>query len=165
MKRTKLRSMSFFSLIALLLFVTSLDAQMRGRESERGLRGDGPRRAEIHNELNLTEEQETKLTALSAEHQKAMIDKRAALQKARLDIRAEMVKDQPDMQAVEKMIRNREALRSEMQLNRVQHWNEIREMLTPEQREIWNQHKRSIGERGMRWDGRRGGRDFQHRRR
>jgi Spy/CpxP family protein refolding chaperone len=165
MKLTKLRSMSLLSLAALLLFATSLDAQMRGRDSERGFRGDGPRRAEIHNELNLTEEQETKLTALRTEHQKAMIDKRAALQKARLDIRTEMVKDQPDMQAIERMIKNRETLRSEMQLNQVKHWNEIREILTPEQREIWNQHKRSFGERGARWDGRRGGRDFQHRRR
>lgn len=149
-----------FSIIlaGLLFFSSSLDAQLRwDRFGERGPRGERPGRVLLHERLGLTTEQESKLTGIRTAHQKQMIDKRAELQKIRLSICEEMRKDAPDMNAIEELVKKQEAVRTTMQLARVQHWNNVREVLTPEQREIWQQHRRGFGEFGdRRWSGRRG---------
>jgi len=137
-------------LVGLFLLTSSLDAQMRGGFGERGMRGERPHRMWLHEMLDLTAEQESRLSALRTAHQTQMIDKRAELQKIRISIREEMVKDAPDMTAVKNMIKKQEEIRTNLQLARVKHWNDVREILTPEQREIWQKHRRGFGEFGDR---------------
>ncbi len=146
-----MRLHSFIVILAgLLFFSASLDAQMRGGFGERGMRGERPDRMRLHERLDLTAEQESKLSGIRSVHQKQMIDKRAELQKIRLSLQEEMRKDTPDMQAIENMIKEQESIRTNLQRARVTHWNDVREVLTPEQREIWQKHRRGFGELGDR---------------
>lgn len=138
-------------LAGLLFFSSTLDAQMRGGErGERGFRGERPDRVRIYDKLDLTSGQEAQLSELRTQHQKQMIDKRGELQKLRLSIRQEMRQETPDMSAIENMVEQQGELRIEMKLARVSHWNNVREVLTPEQREIWQEHRRGFGEFGER---------------
>ena len=143
---------SFAILLAgLLFFSSSLEAQMRGGGyGDRGQRGERSDRVRIYDRLDLTSEQQNKLDGIRTAHRKQMIDKRAEIQKIRLTIQAEMRKDEPDMQAIEEKVKEQESLRTNMQLARVRHWNDVREVLTPEQREIWQQHRRGFGDFGER---------------
>ncbi len=137
-------------LAGLLFFSSTLDAQMRGERGERGFRGERPDRVRIYDKLDLTSGQEAQLSELRTQHQKQMIDKRGELQKLRLSIRQEMRQETPDMSAIENMVEQQGELRIEMKLARVSHWNNVREVLTPEQREIWQEHRRGFGEFGER---------------
>ncbi len=137
-------------LAGLLFFSSTLDAQMRGERGERGFRGERPDRVRIYDKLDLTTGQEAQLSELRTQHQKQMIDKRGELQKLRLSIRQEMRQETPDMSAIENMVEQQGELRIEMKLARVSHWNNVREVLTPEQREIWQEHRRGFGEFGER---------------
>jgi len=130
----------------ILLFGASLEAQIRGGNGERGPRGERPDRVRVHEQLDLTAEQESKLSEIRISHQKQMIDRQADLRKLRLSIQEEMQKENPDMAAVENLIKNQESLRTTLQLERIQHWNEVREILTPEQRELWQQNRRGFRE-------------------
>jgi len=130
----------------ILLFGASLEAQIRGGYGERGPRGERPDRVRLHEQLDLTAEQESKLSEIRITHQKQMIDRQADLRKLRLSIQEEMQKENPDMAAVENLIKNQESLRTTLQLERIQHWNEVREILTPEQRELWQQNRRGFRE-------------------
>lgn len=145
-------------LAGLLLFSSSLEAQKRGGgHADRGYRGERPDRVRLHDRLDLTEEQQSKLDGIRTAHQKKMIDNRAEFQKIRLSVREETRKAEPDMRAIEDLVKKQETLRTAMQLERIKHWNNIREVLTPEQQEIWQQHRRGFGEFGdRRGHGRRG---------
>jgi Spy/CpxP family protein refolding chaperone len=131
-----------------LVFSTSLEAQIRGGYGERGSRGERPDRVRLHEQLDLTGDQESKLSEIRTAHQKQMIDKQAELRKLRLSIQEEMRKDNPDMTAVQTLIRNQESLRTNVQLERIKHFNDIREVLTPEQREIWQKNRREFRDWG-----------------
>lgn len=150
MKRASAFLLAMLSLSGVLLFSTTAEAQMRGGLWERGQRSERPDRIRLHERLNLSAEQEQKLMSLRTVHQQQMIDMRAELQKLRLDIRAEMRKDNPDLRAIENLVRRQESLRTEQQLARIKHWNEVRNILTPEQREIWQQYRRGLGDFGDR---------------
>jgi Spy/CpxP family protein refolding chaperone len=132
------------------MFTTVTEAQFRGGDRERGPRYDRRDRVLLHERLNLSEEQDKQLTQIRMEFQKRMIDSRSELQKNRLDIQSEMDKDQPDMTKIEELVKKQERLRTEQQLARVNHVRTISEILTPEQREIWKEHRRGFGDFGDR---------------
>ncbi len=161
-RRRKIMRLHSFAIIlaGLLFFSSTLDAQMRGGfgdRGERGFRGERPDRIRVHERLDLTSEQEAQLSEFRTQHQKQMIDKRAEVQKLRLSIREEMRQESPDMSAIENMVEQQGAILTEMMHARVSHWNNVRDVLTPEQREIWQQYRRGFGEFGdRRGSGRRG---------
>jgi Spy/CpxP family protein refolding chaperone len=142
-----------FALGAVMLFFvfSSMSyAQGRAEPRERGFRGD---RERIHTRLNLTEEQDATINTLRAEHRKKMIDIRSEIRKIQVDLEAELKADNPDMNKVEGLVKQQENLRTTQRLGQISHRNEVSALLTPEQREIYNQ--RYMGYRDT-WD-RRGG--------
>ncbi len=68
---------TFLSIIFIFALFADVTAQTRKDRKERSPR--------MHEQLNLTEEQESKLDELRNRHEKQMIDMRAELDKARLE--------------------------------------------------------------------------------
>lgn len=91
--------------------------------------------------LNLTKEQEDKISELRSNHQKKMADFKAELQKARIDVSD--LQDDSDLSrsamisAVEKV----NSIRNKIALESVNHRMDVYELLNWEQKEIWRENK------------------------
>lgn len=86
-------------------------------------------------ELNLTKEQRDKIADLRDKQQRRAIDLRAQIQTAQLDLRQQMRADQPDKAAIGKLVDKVSALRADLQKSQIGTMLDVRELLTPEQRE------------------------------
>lgn len=106
------------------------------------------RRDRIHDKLNLTAEQETKIQKLRIEHQKKMIELKADLEKAKVDARETRTNDNISRSDVVNNIERINKIKNEIALSAANHRMDVYEILTPEQREIWQK------EEGPRMDGR-----------
>ena len=122
-----------------LLFVFALfndaDAQKR-----RDMRDNFHR---MHENLNLTEQQKSRLEDLRNKHQEQMIDLRAELDKARLENqklrRSDKLNRSDFLNQTEKM----SSIKNKMAEARAIHFMDVYESLNDEQRKIWND---------LRWD-------------
>lgn len=98
--------------------------------------GRGPLR-ECVEELNLTDAQQTQIEKLRLEHEKKVVQQRARLQEARIEMRSQMRSEKPERAALEKAARAMTDARSQMEMARLDHWLEVRALLTPEQQKLW----------------------------
>ncbi len=96
---------------------------------------DGDRGRPMMAQLDLTEEQQTAVDALREKGRAGMIENRKDM--ARLDNQLEglMLQDRPDAKKVEKMVRRIGDLKTDMRVQRMDTRLEIRELLTPDQRD------------------------------
>lgn len=95
----------------------------------------------IIEKLNLTEEQKDKISDLRTSHQKEMIDLKADLQKKIIDMR-ELHKNQnltrkEMLSAVESI----NTIKNQISIAKVNHGMDMFELLTAEQKKIWQEHK------------------------
>ncbi len=112
--------------------------------------GEGPggapprmeRRAEVRHrheqmlrELDLTKEQREKVAELRERAERSAIRLRADLQTARLDLRRMVRAERADRMAINRQIDRIAQMRAEMEKARVAAMLDIRDVLTPEQRE------------------------------
>jgi Spy/CpxP family protein refolding chaperone len=86
-------------------------------------------------ELNLTKEQRDKIADLRDRQERRSIDLRAQIQTAQLDMRKLMRAEKPDKAAIGRQIDKVSALRADLQKSRIGTMLDVREILTPEQRE------------------------------
>ena len=110
-------------------------------------------------QLNLTAEQQEQIDELQTDFQKQAIDLRADLQKLQLELREQMQADQPNKRAIDATLDKLSAKQSELHKLRVYHQLDVRTLLTPEQRQIFDArpHRQDFGmgrERGHRPGGR-----------
>ncbi len=84
--------------------------------------------------LGLSEKQIDDLKAIRTRAEKDTIKKRAELQLARVDLRELLHKDQVDMKAVEASLKKAESVRTDLKLAHIKAREEIKAILTPEQR-------------------------------
>jgi len=84
--------------------------------------------------LGLDEKQKEALKALRSKTMKDMIKKRADKQVAGIELRDLLDKDTVDMKAVEASVKKSESLRTEMFLAHIRAHEEMKSILTPEQR-------------------------------
>ncbi len=84
--------------------------------------------------LGLDDKQKEALKTLHTKMMKEMARKRADLQIAEIDLRDLLDKDAVDMKAVETSLKKKEALKTEMFLAHVRAHEEMKAILTPEQR-------------------------------
>ncbi len=111
--------------------------------------------------LDLTDEQKKTMQDLKAEHQKAMVDLRATYQKARIDLSAVRNEDNPMASDIQAKIDALMAAQGKMMAHGIQHDMEVRNVLTPEQREkLGETHSMRGGRKGFRG---RGGHRFRGR--
>jgi len=84
--------------------------------------------------LGLSDKQIDSLKAIRTRVEKDTIKKRADLQLARVDLRELLHKDQVDMKAVEASLKKVESVRTDLKLAHIKAREEIKAILTPEQR-------------------------------
>ncbi len=84
--------------------------------------------------LGLDDKQTESIRAIRSKVKKDMVKKRAELEIARIDLRDLLAKDQVDMSAVETMVKKMSGLQTEIRIARIKSMQEIKAVLTPEQR-------------------------------
>lgn len=92
----------------------------------------------IHEKLNLTDEQETKIEGLRINHQKQMIDFKAELEKKELELRELKNKGEYTREDYIGKIKELSEIRNRMQLARANHQMDVYELLDPTQKATWN---------------------------
>jgi Spy/CpxP family protein refolding chaperone len=111
---------------------------MGGRHGMQGMRGHGGRRGMgMHRrmaELNLTEEQRTKMADIHDRAARRAVPIRSNLEIAQLDLRKLLRTDKPAKSSVDAQIDKIAKLRGDFQKSRMQAMLEARDVLTPEQR-------------------------------
>ena len=85
-------------------------------------------------ELNLSENQKERIAEVRESHQRERIQTQADLRLARLELRKLMRAEDPNQDAIDDQIDRMSSIRAEMMKSRVDQRLEVREILTPEQR-------------------------------
>lgn len=122
----------------------------------------------------ITSDQEEKIRKLQTEHLKEMQNYRNQLNENRARYQTLMTAVQPDMKAINANIEERSKIKAEMEKKRAAHLQAVRQVLTDEQRVIFDQHSfRGKGYKGYGYGsghccgfgpGYRAGAGMQHRR-
>lgn len=136
----------FVIMIAGIFMLSALNAlgQGYGYGNNYGDR-DGKRyrdKDRIHEKLNLTDEQETKIEGLRINHQKQMIEFRAELEKKELELQDLKNKGEYTRDDYIGKIKELSEIRNRMQLARANHQMDVYELLGPTQKATWNDFKK-----------------------
>ncbi|NQU27876.1 MAG: Spy/CpxP family protein refolding chaperone [Candidatus Marinimicrobia bacterium] len=134
--------------LSMLILITSVFGQGRG--------GFG-RELGWNDDLNLTSEQIKKIDSYRTDFRKEQIDLRADIQKMRLDLQDLLRTDEPNQKAINNQLEKIQAKELAMEKLRVEHHLQVRELLTDEQKTLFDQHSlnRGMGRHGKgRMDGR-----------
>lgn len=135
------------TVIFIFLIVTDVNAQRRREMREN--------QGRIQDQLNLTDQQKIKLDELRIKHQEQMIDLRAELDKARLEMQKLRKSDKLNRSDVINHTKKMSSIRNKIAEARANHMMDMYEMLTDEQRKIWNDLKldrpklRDSGKKGL----------------
>lgn len=110
----------------------------------------GPRaemKRPLMEKLNLTEEQRKTMQEMRLKHKKELIPIQGKLKEKQLDLKAEMMADEPNQSKINAIVDDIAKLRAELQKKKIAHRLAIRNILTDEQRKIWdaNKHMRKRG--------------------
>ena len=84
--------------------------------------------------LDLTEKQKGAIKEIKSRSMKEAIKKRADLEIARIEMKDLLHKDSVDMGAIEAMLKKTESLRTDLRLSHIKAREEMKAMLTPEQK-------------------------------
>ena len=115
-------------------------------------KADQPRgerfRGQMYQKLNLTDEQKDQIDQLRIEHQKAMIDLRADMQKQRLAMQELMQKGNYTRADYLNMVNQMNAARDKIATARANNRMDVYELLTDQQKKIFNEHQMMGGRFG-----------------
>ena len=90
--------------------------------------------------LNLSSEQKDKISELRTKHQKEMVDLRAELQKKMIDKR-ELRNSDLTRSELLSSVNGINGIKNQIAIARANHQMDVYELLTPEQRKIWQEHE------------------------
>ncbi|MCK6615585.1 MAG: Spy/CpxP family protein refolding chaperone [Ignavibacteriaceae bacterium] len=144
--------MIFSFALAFLVLQAPLDAQGRGPRDDRPRPGYN-----MIEKLDLSDAQKDKIEQLRLDHQKQMIDLRAALDKERLAMKELMANDNLNRSAYLAQEEKLNAARDKMQKARANHQMDIYDQLNADQKKIWREFHGKWGFEGNK-NFRRGGR-------
>jgi len=111
-------------------------------------RGPGMGRA-LREQLNLSDDQKTKLADIHDRRERAAIPIHGDLRMASLDLRKLMRADKPDQRAIDAQIDRIASLRASLHKSRVAGMLEARAVLTPAQQKLMREHHGGMMGRGM----------------
>ena len=103
---------------------------------------------------DLTEEQQTQIQDLRLKLMKDMMDYKNQLNEKRAKLGTMQTQENPDMDAINKMIEEMGKLRTEMHKQKAKHHQEVRSLLNEEQKVFFDSHKMMGNKRGMHHKGR-----------
>lgn len=115
-----------------------------------GMGRGGAAREDLRKQLNLTDEQRTKLADIHDRSARAAIPIQGDLKIAGLDLRKLVRADKPDQRAIDAQIDKMAGLRAKLQKSRVASMLEARAVLTPAQQKTLRDAHTGMGGRGMR---------------
>lgn len=125
------------SAIALLLIASTSFAQIFGPRF--GVPPDDVWQKGItrfYDELKLTDEQKSKLQNLFFDFRKTQADIAGKLNKARIELQELLSAEKIDKSAIDKKVNEISDYTKELSKNRVNHWLNVQQVLTPEQRKF-----------------------------
>ena len=135
-------------------------------------RPDRPRRDNLMEKLQLTDQQKDQMAKFRTQFQKANEELASKLRLNRIDLRDLARAEKADKAAIQKNVKAATELQEKMKLNHIDHLFAVRDILTESQQKIWKEHMAQVlgefreraGEmrRGMRDGMRRGMRDGMH---
>ncbi len=125
------------------------DGMPRGRQMRHdGMRGERHHLWMTLSRLGLDEKQKEAVKAIQSRTAKDTVRKKADIQLARIDLREILAKDQVDLSAAEANLKRTAALQTDIRLSHIKAMQEIKALLTPEQRAKFKE-LREWGPRGV----------------
>ncbi len=106
--------------------------------------------------LELTENQRDQVKVLFTGLEKKRIDLRADLQRKRLELRGAMDDSKVDEGKVKRLVKEMGAIKTELQMTRIDQQLGLRKILTPEQQKQLRQHRMMGGKMGAKMGGMKG---------
>lgn len=122
-----MKTKKIMMLLLALIFATFTYAQNGPKWEGRGFMG----------RLNLTDEQKSKVENLRLELQKKQVTIRSKIQTSRIELKQILNADKLDKSAIEKKLNEISKLEIEQKMNFINHWEQVNQILTPEQQKIW----------------------------
>lgn len=133
-------------LITLSFIAINTQAQRGYDGMPPGMRHSQDSMRQAHNRLNLTDDQEKKISELRTAHQKEMTAFRNDMAIKEAELQKYRSADKPDMTQINKSIDEIGKLRTDMQKKRVTHELAVRNLLTDEQKAIYDTRRGSISQ-------------------
>ncbi|MBP7737604.1 MAG: Spy/CpxP family protein refolding chaperone [Spirochaetes bacterium] len=139
--------------ILALMAQPMLFAQAGGKKGPAGRKGDNrPMMAECHGkffgdpvrmkkDLNLTDEQVTRIADINKDHRKKMLDYKEKLAPKEIQLKKLLLEDTVDMAKVRALLKEIGDLRVELQALRIEHRLDIEKVLTADQKAKMRQHR------------------------
>ena len=142
-------------IITTLMLTLAVTAMAQpGQRGQRGQgRMDGDRGRHMMAKLDLSEEQQTAVDALREKGRVSMVANRKEMARLNNQLEGLMLVDSPDSKKVEKMVRTIGELKTDMRVQRMDTRLEIRELLTPEQRDRMMSMRGKKGHNGRNFHG------------
>jgi Spy/CpxP family protein refolding chaperone len=137
----KFNRLSAIVLTGLFLFIAANSIAQKGQGfNGRGMnKFDGPRfKGQCQMLPDLTDEQQEQIKDLRVDQMKQMTRYRNNLMEKRATLRKLQTQENPDMDAINNIIEEMGNIRTEMYKDRAEHHQEIREILTEEQRAVFD---------------------------
>jgi Spy/CpxP family protein refolding chaperone len=130
-----------FTLSLIIALLLAANAFARGGPGQGPGKGGG-----MMQMLDLSEEQQSQMEELRLAHHKEMLPLQAQLETLETNLKLEMTAEKFDEGKAKKIVAEMEALRTEMHIKRLLHQQQVRNMLTAEQRQTFDLHL--LSERG-----------------
>ena len=132
----KLKKLSLISgIITIFIIAAAINFYPQNNDQSRGERFKG----RMFDKLNLTDEQKTKIEDLRIQHQKAMIDLRADMQKKRLAVKEIMLKGNYSRSDYLNLVNDLNSARNMVAASMANHRMDVYELLTDQQKKIFDQ--------------------------
>ncbi len=162
-----MKRLTKFTIVALFAVTSVFSAQpVQNTNMQNASRYGMPGRM-VKARLNLTEEQEKKFDEIMFSQREAAIDTRAEIQKVRLEMQKISASENPDLNKMKKLNAKISELQTQLGNRRLETWDKINKILTPEQKKTWSNMltrfavrkgspRKMRGTCGKRFNGRRG---------
>ncbi|TAK54908.1 MAG: periplasmic heavy metal sensor [Bacteroidetes bacterium] len=134
-------------LVALLMLTTTIVlSQPRWMDDDDNTGMMPPDRREFMEKLDLTDKQQDQVKEYRSGFQKKNIELRAKVQTMRITLRELFDADEPNQSSIESQLTEISKIQNEMKLNATSFWFNVNKILTPEQRELWKEHREGMNQ-------------------
>ena len=137
-------------IMGIILAASAQSYAQRGMNQGKGMNNIQKRsQACMQNIPDLTEEQQSRITDLRTTHMKEMLSEQNVLNEKRAKLRTLQTAEKVEMNSINQLIEEMGAIHIRMHKARAQHRQDIRSLLTDEQRVYFDRHFNQRGQRGF----------------
>ncbi len=132
-----------------ILFITLIGALVWGGGMLAQPEHRGPKKSRgehMAKMLDLSEEQQSKIIDLQLKLQKELIPLRSKMESLKGELKLAQTAEQFDQAKVDKLLNEMQSVRTQIQSKRIQHQQQVRSLLTAEQRKKFDAHLLRMGD-------------------